>query len=541
MNNLETVKVIPLGGLDEVGKNMTAIEFKDEIIVIDAGTAFPSTDMHGVQLIVPDVEYLKENKDKVKSLYITHGHEDHIGGISYFLNEFNVDIYATKLTMVLIKNKLKGKKEAIKNLKIINRDSVIKGENLTVSFFETNHSIPDSVGLVIETPYGNIVHTSDFKVDYTPIDGRTLDFTRIADIKKHGVLLLLSDSTNALKEGFSPSEEKVANALHGIIKGAKGRVIATTFASSLYRIQSLIRIAELENRKVVLVGRSMKNNVKAAYKLGYINVKEGTFVSDKLIEEYSENELLVITTGSQGESTSALRRMVENKNPYITLNSADTVLFSSHSIPGNEKSVNYLVNELSKLDVKVFVGGEIHTSGHGYQEELKLILSLFKPKFFMPVHGEHRMLKNHAHLASRIGVKKENCFICENGNVLEISKGSVKRGKSVKAGAVLVDQSGLGDVKFNIMKDRERLANHGVAFIQIQKTPHRYKTRVILKGVIAVHDSKQLYREVNSVVEEIMKKNENNRHSSKRDLYKEIGEVLEKHLKRKPLIVPVFD
>lgn len=541
MSNLDSVKVIPLGGLDEVGKNMTAIEYNDEIIVIDAGTAFPSAEMHGVQLIVPDVDYLKENKEKVKSLYITHGHEDHIGGIAYFLSEFDVDVYATKLTMVLIKNKLKGKKDTIKNLKIVNKDSVIEGENFKISFFETNHSIPDSVGLVINTPYGNIVHTSDFKVDYTPVDGRVLDFSRIEDIKRQGVLLLLSDSTNALKEGFSPSEERVGQELHKIIRPLKGRVIATTFASSLYRIQSLIRIAEAEKRKVVLIGRSMKNNVKAAHKLGYLEVKDGTFVSDRMMEEYAPNELLIITTGSQGESTSALRRMLENKNPYITLNSSDTVLFSSHSIPGNEKSVNYLVNELSKLDVDVYVGGDIHTSGHGYQEELKLLLSLFKPQYFMPVHGEHRMLKKHAQLATKIGVAKGNCFICENGSVLEITKNKVSKGKSVKAGAVLVDQSGLGDVKFNIMKDRERLANHGAAFIQIQKTPHRYKTRVILKGVIAVHDSKQLYREVNSVVEEIMKKNENNRHSSKRDLYKEIGEVLEKHLKRKPLIIPVFD
>ncbi len=249
MSNLDTVKVIPLGGLDEVGKNMTAIEYKDEIIVIDAGTAFPSAEMHGVQLIVPDVDYLKENKEKVKSLYITHGHEDHIGGIAYFLSEFDVDVYATKLTMVLIKNKLKGKKDTIKNLKIVNKDSIIEGDNFKISFFETNHSIPDSVGLVIDTPCGNIVHTSDFKVDYTPVDGRVLDFSRIEDIKRQGVLLLLSDSTNALKEGFSPSEEKVGQELHKIIKPLKGRVIATTFASSLYRIQSLIRIAEAEKRK----------------------------------------------------------------------------------------------------------------------------------------------------------------------------------------------------------------------------------------------------------------------------------------------------
>lgn len=541
MSNLSTVKVIPLGGLDEVGKNMTAIEYENEIIVVDAGTAFPSADMYGVHLIVPDIDYLKENRTKVKSLFITHGHEDHIGGIAYFLKEFDVDVYATKLTTALIRNKLKGQKEGLKRLKIVDKDTEIKGQNLHVSFFETNHSIPDSVGLVIKTPQGNIVHTSDFKVDYTPVDGKTLDFAKIAELTKEGVLLLLSDSTNSLKEGFSPSEDAVAKSLHEIIAKAKGRVIATTFASSLYRIQSMVRIAEEEKRKIVLIGRSMKNNVKAAYKLGYLEAKEKTFISDKQMHDYSPNELLIITTGSQGEQTSALRRMVENKNPLITLNESDIVLFSSHTIPGNEKSVNHLVNELSKLDVDVVMGGSIHTSGHGYQEELKLMLSLFKPKFFMPVHGEHRMLKKHAQLANKTGVLKENCFVCENGDVLEFTKEYAKKSKPVKAGAIFVDQSGLGDVEFNIMKDRGRLANHGAAFIQIQKTPNRYKTRVILKGIIAAYDSKQLYREVNSVVEEIMKKNENNKHSSKRELYKEVGEVLEKHLNRKPLIIPIFD
>lgn len=538
---MDVVKIIPLGGLDEIGKNMTAVEYKDEIIVIDAGTSFPDAEMYGVNVIVPDIEYLKENREKVKRLIITHGHEDHIGGIAYFLKEFDVDVYATKLTTALIRNKLKGQRNSLKRLKIVDKNTMIKGINMHVSFFETNHSIPDSVGLVIDTPHGKIVHTSDIKVDYTPVDGKVLDFARIAELTKEGVLLLLSDSTNALKEGFSPSEEAVARALHEKIAKAKGRVIATTFASSLYRIQSLVSIAEKESRKVVLIGRSMKNNVKAACRLGYIQAKEETFVSDKQMHEYLPEELLIITTGSQGENTSALRRMVEGKNTHVQLNESDTVLFSSHSIPGNERSVFHLINELSKLDVEVHVGGDIHTSGHGFQEELKLILSLFKPKFFMPVHGEHRMLKKHVQLAEKVGVSKDNCFILYIGDVLEVNNETARTGDKVKSGSILVDQSGLGDVNNDVMRDRERLANHGAAYIQIMKKDNRYKTKVILKGVIAAYDRKLLYREVNMVVEDIMKKSENNKHSSKRELYKQVGEVFDKHLNRKPLIIPIFD
>ena len=541
MGSQEFVRIIPLGGLDEIGKNMTAFEYEDEIIVIDAGIAFPDEDMYGVNVVIPDMAYLKENKQKVKKLVITHGHEDHIGAISYFLDEFNVNVYATKLTTALIKNKVRDKKNLFTKLKVVDKYSVLKGKHFNVSFFETNHSIPDSVGIVINTPQGNIVHTSDFKVDYTPIDGKTLDFTRMAEISKEGVLLLLSDSTNALKEGFSPSEEVVAQSLSGKISECKHRVIATTFASSLYRIQSLISIAEQNQRKFVPIGRSMKNNVKTAVRLGYLKAKEETIISEKQMKDYSDSELLVVTTGSQGEPLSALKRMVQEKHPHLKLKPTDVVFFSSHSIPGNEKSVNELFNELARRGIQIHYGGDIHTSGHGYQEEIKLMLSIFKPKFFMPVHGEFRMLKKHAEIAEKMGINKNNIFISKIGDVLEISKDSGKIKGKVKSGSILVDESGLGDVEFNTLKDRERLANHGAVVVQIKKTRFGYKTRVTMKGVIAAYNRKQLYRQVNKTVEGILKAHEDDGKSSKRELYKELTHDFENFLNRKPLIILIFD
>lgn len=535
------IRIIPLGGLDEVGKNMTAFEYKDEIIVVDAGIAFPDSDMHGVNVVIPEMEYLRVNKDKVKRLIITHGHEDHIGAIPYFLREFDVPVYATKLTTALIKNKLKGQRHSLKNLKVVDKNSKINGLHMSVEFFETNHSIPDSVGIVLKTPHGNIVHTSDFKIDYTPVDGRTLDFSRIAEINKEGVFLLLSDSTNALKEGFSPSEEVVAQKLYEKISRCENRVIATTFASSLYRIQSMIRIAERTGRKVVPVGRSMKNNIQTAMKLGYLESSPETVITDKQMADYDEKEIFIITTGSQGEPTSALRRMVEEKNPLITLTNKDTVFFSSHSIPGNEKSVNEIINDLCKKGVETHMGGDIHTSGHGYQEEIKLMLSLFKPKYFMPVHGEYRMLKKHAEIAEKMRVPNENIFICEIGDVVELTEHSGKKKEKVSSGSVLVDDSGMGDVEASTLRDRDRLANHGVVVVQVKKNAKYYRTRVTLKGVVASYDRKELYRDVNKVVEETMKINENDRQASKRDLYKSLGKTLDDHLNRKPLIMLVFD
>lgn len=541
MKENKTVRIIPLGGLDEIGKNMTAFEYEDEIIVVDAGITFPDSEMYGVNVVIPDMDYLKQNKEKVSKLYITHGHEDHIGAVKYFLKEFDVDVFATKLTTALIRNKLKGQKEVLKNLKIIDKDSVVEGKYFRVSYFETNHSIPDSVGLVIRTPIGNIVHTSDFKVDFTPIDGKRLDFARIGEITKEGVLLLLSDSTNSLQEGFSPSEETVAENLFSLMVKHKHRIFATTFASSLYRIQSLVYIAEKTNRKVVAIGTSMKNNIKTALRLGYLKAEEDTFITDKQMADYRDDELLIIITGSQGESTSALRRMIQEKYPLVQLKTEDMVIFSSNTIPGNEKSVNSLLNDLVKRGIRVETGKAIHTSGHGYQEEIKLMLAMFKPTYFMPVHGEFRMLRKHADIAVKMGVKEENIFVCDIGDVLEISKQFAAKTGKVKAGAILVDQSGLGDVEFNVLKDRERLAHHGVVVVQVKKTHQHYKTRVTLKGVVANYDRKTLFKETNAVVEDIMKKNENNSQTSKRDLYKEIGAVMDFHLKRKPLIILVFD
>lgn len=534
---MNKVKVIPLGGLDEVGKNMTAIEYKEEIFVIDVGISFPSASMHGVDVVIPNFEYLRKNKEKVKNLIITHGHEDHIGAISYFLKEFNVNVYATKLTTALIRNKLRFQKNSLKNLKIVDKDTVLTTKYSEISFFETNHSIPDSVGVIINTPLGNIVHTSDFKVDYTPIDGKILDFERISQISKKGVFLLLSDSTNSIKTGFSPSEKVVGDNLETKIKSCEKRVIVTTFASSLYRVQSFINIAEKTNRKLVPIGRSMKNNIKTALKLGYLKTNRDCIINENQIENYQDEELLILTTGSQGEPTSALKRMVEDKYTYFKLKDTDVVFFSSHSIPGNEKSVNYLINELCKKGIRVETGEGIHASGHGYQEEVKLILSLFKPKYFMPVHGEYRMLKKHAELAEGLGMQKENIFVCMNGDILELDeKEGIKKDKT-NTTPVLVDQSGLGEVKNDVLRDRERMSKHGVAVLSIKKD---LSAKLIFKGVLTKYDRKTLNYKTNIKVKEIFDNNKN-MGVIKKQLYKEIGELLEKYLKRSPLIVLNID
>lgn len=534
--HMKNLQIIPLGGLGEIGKNMTVIRYEDEIYIIDSGVAFPTEDMLGVDAVIPDFDYLRANRHLLKKIIITHAHEDHIGSLPYFLKEFDVPLYATKLTAAIIRNKLRDQK---KQIHIIDETSRVKGDKCSISFFPTNHSIPDSVGIVIETPLGNVVHTGDFKIDYTPIDKKYTDFQRLGEIGKKGVLALLSDSTNAEKPGVSLSEQDVKQSLEDAIRKCKGRVIVATFASNLHRVPSLFAIAEELGRKVVVFGRSMENNVKAATKLGYINVPMELQISEKEMKNYQPHELMIITTGAQGESMAGLARMANGTHKSVSLTQGDTVVFSSSTIPGNEKQVGKLINLLLKKEVKIVNNKEIHTSGHGNQEEQKLMLSIIRPKYFMPIHGEYRMLLKHSQLAESIGIERDNIFICENGSVLEINEQGASITRKIKADDILVDDSGLGDVDLPIMRDRKRLATHGIAVVQANcyfDEHKKVKVSVIFKGIVAKYDKHVLNKELMKVISSRVEETDNIG-KVKRDLYEEVGNIIYAHIKRKPMIV----
>lgn len=538
------IRIIPLGGLGEVGKNMTVVEYNDQMFIIDAGIIFPDEDMYGVDVITPDFEYVRQNKHKIKALFVTHGHEDHIGALPYFMKEFpKVPIYATKLTAGMITNKLKYHKvdrSVIRIIKSVNE--VFTYNKVKVSFFGTIHSIPDSVGIVIETPIGNIVHTGDFKIDYHPVDKKFIDFQRLGEIGKQGVKVLLSDSTNAEKEGVSVPESIVAANLEKEVFQATGRTVVATFASSLHRVRSIIEISEKLGKKVVVVGKSMEKNIKLAIQLGHIVAKEETIIAQKEANDYPREQLLILATGAQGEVMAAVSRLSQDENKFFKLEKDDTVIFSSGVIPGNEKSVGALINNLLKKQVKVVQKKEIHTSGHGYQEEQKLLLSILRPEYFIPCHGEYRMLVKHKELATQVGIKEENIFVFENGDVLEITSDGVTVGESVQAGPVLVDNSGLGDVNINIMRDRRRMAEQGlvVVFAKVYTKEKTVSVRFELKGIAARLDKPQLNKELAEAVESRLS-SEKKEGTLRRALIDDFVDVVYKHIKRRPLIVPYIE
>ncbi|NGY88891.1 ribonuclease J [Bacillus megaterium] len=538
------IRIIPLGGLGEVGKNMTVVEYNDQMFIIDAGIIFPDEDMYGVDVITPDFEYVRQNKHKVKALFVTHGHEDHIGALPYFMKEFpKVPIYATKLTAGMITNKLKYHKvdrSVIRIIKSVNE--VFTYNKVKVSFFGTIHSIPDSVGIVIETPIGNIVHTGDFKIDYHPVDKNFIDFQRLGEIGKQGVKVLLSDSTNAEKEGVSVPESIVAANLEKEVFQATGRTVVATFASSLHRVRSIVEISEKLGKKVVVVGKSMEKNIKLAIQLGHIVAKEETIIAQKEANDYPREQLLILATGAQGEVMAAVSRLSQDENKFFKLEKDDTVIFSSGVIPGNEKSVGSLINNLLKKQVKVVQKKEIHTSGHGYQEEQKLLLSILRPEYFIPCHGEYRMLVKHKELATQVGIKEDNIFVFENGDVLEITSDGASVGEKVQAGPVLVDNSGLGDVNINIMRDRRRMAEQGlvVVFAKVYTKEKTVSVRFELKGIVARLDKPQLNKELAEAVESRLN-SEKKEGTLRRALIDDFVDVVYKHIKRRPLIVPYIE
>ena len=547
----ERLKIIPLGGLEEVGKNITVFEYGDDIIIVDCGVSFPEEDMLGVDLVTPDITYLEKNKSKIKGMCITHGHEDHIGSIPYVLKQINIPVYASKLTCGLIKTKL----EEHKLVRSTQMHEVKAGETVTlgcfkVEFIQSTHSIADSMAFAIHTPVGIIVHTGDFKVDYTPIDGKVMDFARLAELGKQGVLALMSDSTNSEREGFTMSEKTVGKVFEKIFNGCQKRIIVATFASNVHRVQQIINCAVETNRKVAIAGRSMENVMNVARDLGYLDIPEGILISVDNIDSYPPNRVVIITTGSQGESMAGLSRMAQGSHKKVSIGRDDLVIVSAHPIPGNEKMVSDVIDDLIKIGAEVIYHSiaDVHVSGHACKEEQKLMLCLTKPKYFIPVHGEYKHLRAHADTAISVGVNEENVAILHNGAVLEIDNGYCKITGSVPAGEVLVDGLGVGDVGNIVLRDRQHLAEEGIIIVVMvmDKKTGKIVTEpdIISRGFVYVRESEDLMNEMQKVVnkelEKINSKDKKDWASIKNDVKEALHEFLFQKTKRNPMLIPII-
>ena len=544
------LKLIPLGGVYEIGKNMTVLEYGDEIIVIDCGMSFPEDDMLGIDLVIPDISYLVKNKDKIRGIFLTHGHEDHIGALPYVLKQIDVPIYGTKLTLGLVENKFK--EHGITNARMQRvkpRDSIQLG-HFTVEFIKTSHSIADAVALAIYTPVGVIVHTGDFKIDYTPIDGQVIDLARFAKLGEKGVLALLADSTNVERPGYTMSERTVGATFEKIFGDAEGRIIVATFASNIHRIQQIFDAAYKFGRKVCVSGRSMLNVVTVAIDLGYLNVPKGTLVDVDQINDYPDDKVIIITTGSQGEPMSALARMASSEHRKLEIRPGDLVVISANPIPGNEKMVSKVINQLFQRGANVIYEAlaDIHVSGHACQEELKLIHTLVKPKFFIPVHGEYRHLKQHALLAESLGMPRENIFIADIGNVLELTPNSCRIAGTVTAGRVLVDGLGIGDVGNIVLRDRKHLSQDGLMVVVVTISRDNGVTiagpDIISRGFVYVRESEDLMEEAKNVTKAILEQCEEKRITDWATIKAQIKDGLRNFLfektKRNPMILPII-
>ena len=545
------LKIIPLGGLLEVGKNITVFEYENEIIIVDCGLAFPEDDMLGVDLVIPDISYLEKNKDKIKGLVITHGHEDHIGAIPYLLKQINVPIYATKLTAGLIKNKLEEHK-LLKStkLKIVKQGEKINLGKMKVEFIRSCHSIPDSVALAIHTPVGIIVHTGDFKVDYTPIDGEKMDFGRLAELGNKGVLALLSDSTNSERKGFTMSERTVGTVLDKLFLNCTKRIVVATFASNVHRVQQIVNSAVKYGRKVAVCGRSMINVIKTAVELGYMNVPENTFIDIDMIKNYTDEQLVILTTGSQGEAMSALTRMASGEHRKVEITPNDLVIISANPIPGNEKYVSKVIDDLMQIGAEVVYSSlaDVHVSGHACQEEQKLMLSLVRPKYFLPVHGEYRQLMAHAKTAVQVGIPPENIFIMNNGRVMELTENSAKMTGVVQSGKVLVDGLGIGDVGNIVLRDRQHLSQDGLIVVVLTMDSATGEVvsgpDIISRGFVYVKESENIMDEVKRTVQRELYKCEEKGikdwSSIKSNLKDGLRDYVFAKTKRNPMILPII-
>lgn len=544
------LKIIPLGGLNEIGKNMTVFEYGNDIFILDCGLAFPEDDMPGIDMVIPDFTYLIKNQDKIRGLVVTHGHEDHIGAIPYFLKNISVPIYGTMLTIGLIEAKLKefNLLSSAKLNTLLPGDTVKLGE-FKIEFIHTNHSIAGAVAVAIHTPIGCVVHTGDFKVDCTPIDGDMINLARFGELGKKGVLALMSDSTNVERPGYTMSERIVGETFDDIFRGCEKRIIVATFASNVHRVQQIINAAHKYGRKVAFSGRSMENVVEVAATLGYMTIPKGCIISIDDIKKYRPSQLVLITTGSQGEPMSALSRMAYSDHRKVEIVKGDLVVISANPIPGNEKMVFNVINELFKNGADVIYESleKIHVSGHACQEELKLILSLTKPKYFIPVHGEFRHLKKHASLGKKMGVPSKNIFIADIGRVIEISQTGAKFNGTVPAGRVLIDGLGVGDVGNIVLRDRKHLAEDGIIIVVVTISEEGYIMAgpdVISRGFVYVRESEDLMGEAKErakvALEKCLSKNVYDWASMKNSLKSALGEYVYAKTKRKPMILPVI-
>jgi ribonuclease J len=543
------VTILALGGLGEIGKNMYCIQYEDEMVVVDAGIKFPGSDMPGVDYIIPNISYLIERKEMVKGIFLTHGHEDHIGGLPFVLRQLQVPVYGAALTIGFVREKLEehGLLRQVE-LHVIDSDTVVRTEKLAIEFFRTNHSIPDSLGVVVRTPQGNIVHTGDFKFDLTPVD-RPADIIRMAEIGTEGVLALLSDSTNSERPGFTPSEKAVGNAIHGTFRRCEGRILFATFASNVHRLQQVVEAAEECGRRLAILGRSMEKAFRIGQELGYIRVPKGMLIDVKKLNEIPDQETVIVCTGSQGEPNAALSRIATGSHSHVQIHPGDTVIFSSSPIPGNTKNVYRSIDLLFRAGAHVIYGSifDIHTSGHGSQEDLKLMLNLMKPTFFMPIHGEYRMLVRHAQLGEQLGIPHDHIFVLNNGQALRVSKKSAKSAGSVPSGEVLVNGKTMGEMESELIDDRKRLSESGVMMVMVVVDPELNKVLsgpdLISRGFVYIRESDDIMQRatkvVKRVVERLIKQGVTDRERWKAQISQALSAHFEVTLQRAPLILPV--
>lgn len=546
------LKIIPLGGLHEVGKNITVFQYDNEMIVVDCGLSFPEDDMLGVDLVIPDITYIIKNQEKLKGMVITHGHEDHIGSVPYFLKQVNTPIYGTRLTLGLIKNKLEEHR-LVDSTKLneVNPGETIKlGKHFKVEFIQSSHSIPDSVMLAIHTPVGTVVHTGDFKVDYTPMDGKIMDFGRLAELGNKGVLALMSDSTNAERKGFTMSESTVGEVFEKLFTNCTKRIVVATFASNVHRVQQIVNCAVKYGRKIAVCGRSMINMITTARQLGYIECPDNLFIDIDMINNYTDDQLLIITTGSQGETMSALTRMASGTHRKVKITPNDLVIISANPIPGNEKNVSKVIDSLMQIGAEVVYSAleDVHVSGHACQEEQKLILALTKPKYFIPIHGEYRHLIAHSETAKLMGVPKENIFKLENGKILEMDKNSAEFTGTVQSGIILVDGLGIGDVGNVVLRDRQHLSQDGLIIVVLTMNGGSGEViagpDVISRGFVYVRESENVMDEIKAVVRHEVHKCEEQGIRDWATIKNSIRENLREYIfsktKRNPMIIPII-
>ncbi len=547
----EKLKIIPLGGIQEIGKNITVFEYGDDIVIVDCGLAFPEDDMLGIDLVIPDFTYLEKNQEKIRGLVITHGHEDHIGAIPYFLQKINVPIYATKLTAGLISHKLEEHK-LLKStkLKIVNQGQTITLGKMRVEFIKSCHSIPDAVILGIHTPAGTVVHTGDFKIDYTPIDDERMDFGRLAELGNKGVLALMSDSTNSERKGYTMSESTVGEVFDKLFFNCTKRIVVATFASNVHRVQQIVNSAVANNRKIAVCGRSMINMINTAMELGYIDVPKNVFIDIDMIKNYTDDQLVIITTGSQGETMSALTRMASGEHKKVTITANDLVIISANPIPGNEKYVAKVIDDLMKIGADVVYSSleDIHVSGHACQEEQKLMLSLIRPKYFIPVHGEYRQLIAHSETAKKIGIDPQNIFLTTNGRILELNEDEAALTGSVPFGKIMVDGLGVGDVGNIVLRDRQHLSQDGLIIVVMSMDSATGEIvagpDVISRGFVYVRESENLMEDVKKMLREEVHKLEENGVRDWATIKSKLKDSLRDYIfaktKRNPMILPII-